>query len=88
MRRACSAPLRFAYYPWARTAVQNDARSRAHYQELRGRGQSHWRALRGVVDRLLSVAVAMLQHGTLYDASLRPVRGPGDARRPRAGAVA
>jgi transposase len=73
MRRACSARLRFAYYHWARTAVQNDERSRAHSRELRGRGKSHGRALRGVVDRLLNVAVAMLRSGTLYDASLRPV---------------
>jgi transposase len=84
MRRACSGRLRFAYYHWARTAVQNDERSRAHYHQLRSRGQSHGRALRGVVDRLLSVAVAMLGHGTLYDASLRPV---GEARASRTGAA-
>jgi transposase len=73
MRRACSGRLRFAYYHWARTAVQNEERSRAHYHELRGRGQSHGRALRGIVDRLLTVAVAMLRAGTLYDPSLRSV---------------
>jgi Transposase/Transposase IS116/IS110/IS902 family len=88
MRRACSAGLRFAYYHWARTAAQNDDRSAAHYRELRRRGQSHGRALRGVVDRLLSVAVAMLRAGTLYDASLRPVREPAEGRRERSGAVA
>src|SRR5262249_57386720 len=71
MLRACSGRLRYAYYHWARTAVQNDQRSRVHYHELRSRGKSHGRALRGVVDRLLNVAVAMLGHGTLYDASLR-----------------
>jgi hypothetical protein len=71
MRRACSGRLRFAYYHWARTAVQNDQRSRAHYAALRSRGKSHGRALRGVVDRLLAVAVAMLRAGTLYDPSLR-----------------
>ena len=90
MRRACSGSLRFAYYHWARTAMQNDERSRAHYHELRGRGQSHGRTLRGVVDRLLNVAVAMLRAGTLYDPSLRWASdaqegqaGPG--RRPRPG---
>jgi hypothetical protein len=41
-----------------------------------------------VVDRLLSVAVAMLRAGTLYDASLRPVREPAEGRRERSGAVA
>jgi transposase len=88
MRRACSGRLRFAYYHWARTAVQNDERSRAHYHGLRSRGQSHGRALRGVVDWLLSVAVAMLRSGTLYDASLRPVsagaeNGSGAGRQVR-----
>jgi transposase len=71
MRRACSARLRFAYYHWARTAVQNDQQSRAHYAALRARGKSHGRALRGVVDRLLAVAVAMLRAGTLYDPGMR-----------------
>jgi transposase len=71
MRRACSARLRFAYYHWARTAIQRDPRSQAHYRALRQRGRSHGRALRGVVDRLLNVAVAMLRAGTLYDPALR-----------------
>lgn len=82
MRRACSGRLRFAYYHWARTAVQNDPRSRAHYAALRSVGKSHGRALRGVVDRLLSVAVAMLRAGTLYDPSLR---GSPEARVPSGG---
>ena len=90
MRRACSGGLRFAYYHWARTAAQNDERSAAHYRELRGRGKSHGRALRGAVDRLLGVAVSMLRAGTLYDVSLRPVRevGAGRRERPRATAEA
>jgi transposase len=88
MRRACSRGLRFAYYHWARTAAQNDERTAAHYRELRGRGQSHGRALRGAVDRLLGVAVSMLRAGTLYDVGLRPVRQPGDGRRARPRAVA
>jgi len=88
MRRACSRSLRYAYYHWARTAVQNDERSKEHYAALRARGQSHGRALRGVVDRLLVVAVAMLRSGSLYDEGLRPARGSaaaggGSSRRPR-----
>jgi hypothetical protein len=71
MRRACNARLRFAYHHWARTAMQRDARTREHYAALRRRGCSHGRALRGVVDRLLSVAVAMLRAGTLYDPGRR-----------------
>ena len=86
MRRACSGRLRFAYYHWARTAVQNDERSRAHYAALRAGGKSHGRALRGVVDRLLAVAVAMLRVGTLYDPGLRSSPATRadrtDARRP------
>jgi transposase len=93
MRRACSGRLRYAYYHWARTAVQNDQRSRDHYAALRGRGQSHGRALRGVVDRLLSVAVAMLRSGTLYDPALRSspqgeACGVSAGRRARPGAGA
>jgi transposase len=82
MRRACSARLRFAYYHWGRTAVQQDARAKAHYQQLRARGRSHGRALRGVVDRLLAVAVAMLRSGTLYDPKLRALgSGAGGGAR-------
>jgi transposase len=77
MRRACSARLRFAFYHWARIAIQRDPRSSAHYRELRTRGQTHGRALRGVVDRLLAVAVAMLRAGTLYDPARRPVGAAG-----------
>jgi transposase len=93
MRRACSGRLRFAYYHWARTAVQNDERSRAHYAALRAGGQSHGRALRGVVDRLLAVAVAMLRAGTLYDPGLRSslaarAQGTGAGRRTRLGVCA
>jgi transposase len=78
MRRACNPRLRFAYYHWARTAMQRDPRSRAHYAALRRRGRSHGRALRGVVDRLLAVAVAMLRAGTLYDPARRAVAPAGD----------
>jgi transposase len=85
MRRACSGRLRFAYYHWARGAVQNDPHSRAHYAALRASGKSHGRALRGVVDRSLAVAVAMLRAGALYDlgrrspprASVRGIDGGG-----------
>ncbi len=67
MRQACSHRLRTAVYHWARVATQHDARSKARYAALRGRGCSHGRALRGVADRLLAVACAMLQTRTSYD---------------------
>jgi transposase len=73
MRRACNPRLRFAFFHWARTAMQRDPRCKQHYRQLRLRGRGHARALRGLVDRLLSVAMAMLRAGTLYDPALRPV---------------
>jgi transposase len=71
MRQACNGRLRNACYHWARIAVQHDPPSHVLYAQLRGRGMTHGRALRGVMDRLLTVAVAMLRNGTLYDPALR-----------------
>ena len=71
MRRACNARLRYAFYHWGRTAVQRDQLTKLHYAELRSKGHTHGRALRGAVDRLLSVAIAMLKQGTLYDPQRR-----------------
>lgn len=71
MRRACNPRLRRAVYHWARTNVQHDARSKAHYERLRAKGHRHARALRGVADRLLGVLFAMLQHRQLYDPTRR-----------------
>lgn len=76
MRRACSARLRYAFYHWGRTAVQHDAACRAHYARLRAKGHRHSRALRGVVDRLLDIALAMLRSGTLYDPQRRTAQTP------------
>jgi transposase len=67
MRQACSGRLRTAVYHWARVATQHDPRSRARYGALRARGHTHGRALRGVADRLLAVACAMLESRTAYD---------------------
>ena len=52
-RHACNNRLRNAVYHWARVAIQHDPISRQRYAELRSRGHSHGRALRGVGDRLL-----------------------------------
>jgi transposase len=81
MRRACSGWLRFAYYHWARTAIQRDEYTMRHYRELRARGKSHGRALRGVVDRLLIVAMAMLRKGALYDPNQRLIGRSNQKRR-------
>jgi transposase len=58
--------LEQAIYHWARGAAQRDAKSKAKYKALRARGHSHGRAIRGVADRLLAVACAMLQSGETF----------------------
>ena len=67
MRYACHERLRNALYHWARIAMQKDPLCRAHYHRLRAKGHSHGRALRGIQDRLLRIACAMLSNRTLYD---------------------
>jgi transposase len=71
MRRACNPRMRFAYYHWARVAVIRDPAAKQHYARLRAKGHSHGRALRGVIDRLLTVAVAMLRSGICYQPERR-----------------
>jgi hypothetical protein len=71
MRQSCNPRLRNALYHWTRVSTQCDEQSKAHYAELRGKGHSHGRALRGVGDRLMAVLIAMLTHRTLYDPSRR-----------------
>jgi transposase len=67
MRRSCNPRLRNALYHWARVSTQRDERSKKHYAELRAKGHSHGRALRGVADRLVAVLISMLKSKTLYD---------------------
>ena len=71
MRQACDMRLRGAVYHWARVAIQHDQLSRRRYAELRKRGHSHGRALRGVADRLLAVACAMLTRQASFDPQYR-----------------
>jgi len=71
MRRACNPRLRNAVYNWARVAVQHDIISQKRYAALRRRGCTHGRAIRQVGDRLLKVACAMLNAGTLFDPNYR-----------------
>jgi transposase len=66
-RRACNKRLENALYHWARVAMQHDPISRCRYTELRRRGHSHGRALRGVGDRLLYVLCKLLERQVLYD---------------------
>ena len=78
MRYACDERLRNAFYHMARVASICDESARCYYQELRGRGHSHGRALRAVADRQLRILMAMLREGTLYDPQrcLRPSSVP------------
>lgn len=71
MRYGCNQRLRNAVYHWCRVSTQREPRSRLHYTELRAKGHSHGRALRGVADRLLSMLIAMLVSGTTYDPARR-----------------
>jgi transposase len=66
-RLACNKRLGNAVYHWARVATQHDPTSRRRYAELRSRGHSHGRALRGVGDRLLYVLCTMLERQTPFD---------------------
>jgi transposase len=67
MRYAAHVRLRQTVYHWARTAIQHDSKSKARYAALRRRGHSHGRALRGVADRLLSLACVLLKKQTPFD---------------------
>jgi len=71
MRQSCNRRLKNALYHWSRVSSQCDPRSKQHYAELRAKGHSHGRALRGVADRLLAMLVAMLESGTTYDPGRR-----------------
>lgn len=70
-RTACNPRLRNALFHWGNAALRYDPRSRSHYDRLRNSGATHGRAIRGVVDRLIDVLVAMLRTDTLYDAARR-----------------
>lgn len=66
-RRAANPRLVDAAHFWGQGSLRADPASREHYHRLRSSGHTHARALRGVVDRLLQVAVAMLTARTTYD---------------------
>ena len=66
-RHACNKRLARAVFHWARSAKQHDPISAKRYDELRRRGHSHGRALRGVADRLLYVLCTLLERQVLFD---------------------
>ena len=71
MRRACNQRLREAVFHAANVHMQRDPRAHHIYSRLRGRGQTHARALRGVADRLLGLLCLLLHKQVLYDAAKR-----------------
>lgn len=71
MRYGCSERLRNALYYWALNTLAWDERSKRSYNEMKGRGLTHGRALRGIADRWLNVFISMLRHRTLYDPQRR-----------------
>ena len=74
MRRlAANQRLNDAAFHWGRVAIQHDPVSRTKYDAMKAQGKTHGRALRQVVDRLLSVACAMLRDRTLFDTSRNQV---------------
>jgi transposase len=81
-RQACNERLRNMAHHWGNTAIQNDVVLKAKYAALRARGHSHARAIRGLVDRLLAIACAMLRTRTMYDPSrLRLAALPAELAR-------
>jgi len=75
-RLACNHRLREAFYHYGRVATRCDPRAKQHYRELRARGHSHGRAVRGVVDRLLKVMLAVLRSAQPYDPERRLKKAP------------
>jgi transposase len=71
MRYACNERLRNALYHWSRNSILKDPRANQHYAEMRRRGHSYGRALRGVADRNLAMLISMLKSNTLYDPARR-----------------
>jgi len=76
MRRACNNRLRDGVYQWAFCCLRRDERTKAHYSRLRARGHSHGRAIRGIADRLLSLLIALLRRGELFDPTRRTLQTP------------
>jgi transposase len=71
MRQGCNERLRNAIYHWARVSVVCDPKSKAQYTQMRAKGHTHGRALRGIADRWLDVLLSMLRHKALYDPTRR-----------------
>lgn len=75
MRYACNHRLRQAFHWWGNTVCQCDPKAHALYSEHRRRNHSHARAVRAVMDRRLSILMACLESGRLYEPDYTPQKG-------------
>ena len=66
-RRAVCRSLSAAFHVLGGIAAIHDPVSRAKYESLREKGHGYCRSVRGVADRLLLVACAILEKGELFD---------------------
>jgi transposase len=76
IRRACHGRLRHAVFHSAGVHAQRDPRARQLYAQLRARGHSHPRAVRGVADRFLALLFTLLKSGQSYDPQRRALPQP------------
>ena len=70
-RRAVCRRLSNALVILGNVAAIHDPVSKARYKKLREEGHSHYRSVRTVADRLLSVICAILNKGELFDKEFR-----------------
>ena len=75
MRYACNSRLRQAFHWWGTTVCQHDPKARALYLEHRRINHSHARAVRAVMDRRLSILMACLESGRLYERGYTSQKG-------------
>jgi transposase len=62
VRRSINLRLRKALYQWARASIVSDQKCKSIYAEMRARGDSDGRALRGIADRRrLAILNSMLR---------------------------
>lgn len=76
LRRSCHHRLRHAVYHSASIHAQKDPRAHQLYVQMRTRGLTHARAVRGVADRFLALMFALLRSGQCYDPSRRALPEP------------
>ncbi len=69
-RYARNKRLADACYQWAFASITRSTGARAFYDERRGKGDTHHRALRALANRLVGILHGCLRHETPYDEHL------------------